>query len=164
MGDGRACNTATGTASTISKERSPNYLFLDLIELSDQTSATILQASLNCLNQNGFCDDYIQENLVAFASNGTSVMLGKQSGVAQNFAEKYPNIILCHCMNHRIELAVSDSVDDVGAVNHFQIFMDKLYTPYRKSSKNQRESAECSRELDLQLIKIGRILAVWYDI
>ncbi|GBM78878.1 E3 SUMO-protein ligase KIAA1586 [Araneus ventricosus] len=63
-----------------SKEHVPNSLFLDLIELPDQTSATILQALLNCLNQNGFCDDYLKDNLVAFASDGASVMLGKQSG------------------------------------------------------------------------------------
>ncbi|GBL81469.1 E3 SUMO-protein ligase KIAA1586 [Araneus ventricosus] len=155
----------------ISKERPRNSLFLDLIELSDQTSDTISRALLNCLNQNGFFDDYLQENLVAFAS----VMLGTQSGVAQKLTEKYPNIILWHCMKHRIELAVSDSVDDLGAVNHFQFVKDKLYTLYSKSPKNQRKLAECSRELDLQLNKIGRILgtrwiarsfksitAVWY--
>ncbi|GBL60853.1 hypothetical protein AVEN_8597-1 [Araneus ventricosus] len=61
----------------INKQRPANSLFLDLIELPDQTSATILRALLNCLNQNGFCDDYLQENLVAFASDSASVMLGK---------------------------------------------------------------------------------------
>ncbi|GBM27989.1 E3 SUMO-protein ligase KIAA1586 [Araneus ventricosus] len=85
-------------------------------------------------------------------------MLGKRSGVAQKFAEKYPNIILWHCMNHKIELDVSDSVDVVGTVNHFQFFMDKLYILYSKSPKNQWELAECTREMDLQSNKIGRIL------
>lgn len=158
-----------------SKELPPNFLFLDLIELPNESADTVLRALLNCLNEHCFCDDYLKENLVAFASDGASVMLGKKSGVAEKLAQNYPNIIPWHCMNHRIELAVSDSVDDVGAVNHFQIFMDKLYTLYSKSPKNQRELAKCAHELDLQLNKIGRILgtrwvassfksvtAVWY--
>ncbi|KAK9679701.1 hypothetical protein QE152_g39795 [Popillia japonica] len=116
-------------------------------------------------------------------------MLGKKSGVVekllqefpnivpwQKLLQEFPNIVPWHCMNHRIELAVSDSISDVGAVNHFQIFMDKLYTLYSKSPKNQRELAECASELDLELNKIGRILgtrwvsssfktvtAVWYS-
>ncbi|GBN73830.1 E3 SUMO-protein ligase KIAA1586 [Araneus ventricosus] len=110
----------------ISKERPPNSFFLDLIELPDQTSATILRAFLNCLNQNSFCDEYLQENLVAFASDGSSVMLGKRYGVEQNLAEKYPNIILWHCMKHRIELAnfkcwIVKKVKQIGRIGETEI-------------------------------------------
>lgn len=62
-------------------------------------------------------------------------------------------------MNHRLELALADAVDEVGGVNHFQIFMDKLYTLYSRSPMNQRQLADCAGELDQQINKIGRILS-----
>ncbi|XP_050516420.1 E3 SUMO-protein ligase KIAA1586-like [Diabrotica virgifera virgifera] len=158
-----------------SKDLPPNVLFLDLIELPNQTADSIFEALLGCLKKYGFDFEYLKENLVAFACDGASVMLGKKSGVVEKLLQQFPNIVPWHCMNHRIELAVSDSINDVGAINHFQMFMDKLYTLYSKSPKNQRELAECASELDLQLQKVDRILgtrwvsssfktvmAVWY--
>lgn len=38
--------------------------------------------------------------------------------------------------------------------------MDKLYSLYSQSPKNQRELANCVAELDIQLTKIGRVLSV----
>ncbi|KAK9693494.1 protein of unknown function (DUF4371) [Popillia japonica] len=118
-----------------SKDLPPNVLFLDLIELPNQTADSIFEALLGCLKKYGFDREYLKENLVAFACDGASVMLGKKSGVVEKLLQEFPNIVPWHCMNHRIELAVSDSISDVGAVNHFQIFMDKLYTLYSKSPK-----------------------------
>ncbi|KAJ8885303.1 hypothetical protein PR048_011500 [Dryococelus australis] len=69
--------------SEVSKELPPSFLFLDLIELPDQKSVTVFEHLLNSLNKHGFHDNYLKENLVALASDGTSVMLGKNSGVAK---------------------------------------------------------------------------------
>ncbi|KAJ4430074.1 hypothetical protein ANN_22283 [Periplaneta americana] len=85
-------------------------------------------------------------------------MLGKQSGVAQKFSSQYPNIIIWHCMNHRLELALADAIDEVGGVNHFQIVLDKLYTLYSRSPMNQRQLAECAVQLDQAMNKIACIL------
>lgn len=57
-------------------------------------------------------------------------MLGKTSGVAEKLVKKYPNTIPWLCMNYRIELAVSDSTNVLGAINHFQYFMDNLYSHF----------------------------------
>ena len=104
-------------------------------------------------------------NLICFASDGASVMLGKKSGVASLLAEKYPNIIRWHCLNHRLELAVSSAIKEVTAVNHFQVFFDKLYTLYSRSPKNKHEIDSCAAELGLQLNKIGRIFNVrWVEV
>lgn len=60
-------------------------------------------------------------------SDGASVMLGKNSGVATRLTAKYPNLFTWHCMSHKLELAVSDVVDEVHAINHFKTFMDKMH-------------------------------------
>ncbi|KAJ8896690.1 hypothetical protein PR048_002035 [Dryococelus australis] len=49
--------------------------------------------------------------------DGASVMLVKHSGVAQKLLSQYRNIIIWHCINHRLELALADSVDEVVVPN-----------------------------------------------
>ncbi|KAJ8875955.1 hypothetical protein PR048_023863 [Dryococelus australis] len=67
---------------------------------------------------------YLKKHLVGFTRDGSSVMLGKHSAVAQKCLFQYPNVIIWHCLNYRLELALANSVDVVGGVNHFHIFID----------------------------------------
>lgn len=66
-------------------------------------------------------------------------MIGKDSGVATRLTIILPKLIICHCSYHRLELAVSDVVNEVAVINHFKIFIDKLYSLYHQSPKNQNE-------------------------
>ncbi|XP_062926722.1 E3 SUMO-protein ligase KIAA1586-like [Mobula hypostoma] len=131
---------------------------LDLIELPDQKAATIAKHLLNCLNNHGFDDSYLKQNLVAFASDGAGVMLGVKSGVATILKEHYPDVIIWHCLIHRLELAVGDLVREVHGINHFQSFMDKLYSVYSRSPLNQKELSEWASQLEQQICKIGHVL------
>ncbi|KAJ3601100.1 hypothetical protein NHX12_032073 [Muraenolepis orangiensis] len=96
------------------------FLFLELVELESQRAKDIEEALLNCLDTAGFTEEWLQNNWVSFVSDGASVMLGKNSGVA------------------RVELAVSDAVDEVQAVNHFKVFLEKIHNLYSQSNKNAR--------------------------
>ncbi|KAK1887604.1 E3 SUMO-protein ligase KIAA1586 [Dissostichus eleginoides] len=89
----------------------------------------------------------------------SSVMLGKNSGVATRLTARYPNLFTWHCMNHRLELAVSDAVDEVQAVNHFKVFLEKIHNLYSQSNKNSRELLEAAQEVGSQVLKIGRVLS-----
>ncbi len=86
-------------------------------------------------------------------------MLGKNSGVATRLTARYPNLFTWHCMNHRLELAVSDAVDEVQAVNHFKAFMEKIHNLYSQSNKNSRELLEAAQEVGSQVLKISRVLS-----
>jgi hypothetical protein len=136
----------------------PHFMLLDLIELNDQLADTIIAALLDCLAKHGFDDAYLREHLVAFASDGASVMTGRKSGVATQLAKKYPSIITWHCLNHRLELAVGDAIDETQGTNHFRSFMDALYTLYSRSPKTSRKLETEAHELDIQIKKIGRVL------
>ena len=140
------------------KSLDPEFLFFDLIELPNQRAETIMDHLLKCLSDNGFDDGYLKKHLVAFASDGASVMLGRKAGIATKMSEKYPNILTWHCLNHRLELAVGDTVHDITAMNHFQSFMDSLYTLYSRSPQNQEQLKECAAKLTLQVRRIGRVL------
>lgn len=90
----------------------PEFVFLELVELESQRAEDIEEALLNCLDTAGFSEAWLQKNWVSFVSDGASVMLGKNSGVATRLTARYPNLFTWHCMNHRLGLAVSDAVDD----------------------------------------------------
>ena len=93
-------------------------------------------------------DEFLRKCLISIACDGASVMLGRKAGVATALKEQFPNLVIWHCCNHRLELAVSDTREEVQGVNHFQTFFDKLYSLYSLSPKNQRELMECSATLD----------------
>ena len=101
--------------------------------------------------------NFLQDHLVAFASDGASVMLGKKAGVAKLLRDKFPRIVMWHCVPHRPELSLHDSLHEVSGTNNFKYFIDKLYTVYHASPKNRHELQECASELDIQLASIGRL-------
>lgn len=72
----------------------------------------------------------------------------------------FPNLIIWHCSNHRLELAVNDVVNEVDGINRFKIFMNKLYSLYHQSPKNLNELRQVVSSLEKQILQIGRILSV----
>lgn len=141
-------------------------MFLDLIELRDQRANTIVQHLLKCLDAHRFDDAYLRKYLVAFASDGASVMVRRKSGVAKQLSEQYPNSLTWHCLNHRLELAVGDNVSDISAVNHFQAFMDKLHCVLSITPKPKRAERVCCRiatasgknQLCIKYERVGKFL------
>lgn len=80
-------------------------MFLDLVEIADESAATIIDALLKCTKNYGFNGDYLKANFVSFASDVASVMVGKKSGVASRRTALYPNLITWQCLSLRLELA-----------------------------------------------------------
>lgn len=139
--------------------RKPVNLFINLIELTDVTATGIFNSLIENLCLIGFTQDYLKKNLVAFACDGAAVMLGRRSGVSTLLKNMFPSILIWHCANHRLELSVADAVKSVSSINRFKSFMDKLYVIYHASPKNSRELSICATELEVQILKIGRILS-----
>lgn len=133
---------------------------MDLVELDNQSAVNIVDKLLTCLHKCGFNETFLQQNWVSFVSDGASVLLGKKNGVAKRLKDKYPLIFSWHCMNHRLESAVNDSVKDVTATNHFKSFLDILYALYSRSPKNQNELKMTCAELDMIFLKDGRVMDV----
>ncbi len=79
----------------------PYFVSLDLVELPHQKAETIVRFLLDCLKSHGFDHQCLSEHLVAFASDGTTVMLGPKSGVAQR---------LSNLLSKHLDLAPSKSL------------------------------------------------------
>ena len=52
-------------------------------------------------------------------------MLGGNCGIGSRLKNDYTTIILWHCLNHRLQLILNDSVNDIKQVNYFKVFMHK---------------------------------------
>ncbi len=144
----------------IDVQAQPVTFFLDLVELVDATSDGIATALLQCLDSHGLTEQILAECFISFASDGASVMLGKNNGVYALLKGKFRSLIGWHCLNHRLELSVHDAVKVCTQVNHFKIFLDKLYSVYSTSPKHKRELEQCASELGSEVNKIGKVLDV----
>lgn len=138
----------------------PECIFLDLCELDSQDAEHIEMKLLETLKIHGFNEEYLKTNWIAIATDGASVMVGKYSGVVTRLRQRYPKLFTWHCLNHRLELSVSDVIKDVRGINHFKSFLDKLYTIYSQSPKNSRALECVCHELGLKFKKVGRVLGM----
>ena len=115
---------------------------------------------VDCLLKNGYSIKLLQEVIIGFCSDGASVMLRTKSGVGKLLKDKFPGIILWHCLNHRLELAVGIALEIIGGTNDFQSFLEHLYSLYSQSPKNKRELDQCFHDLQTTLKEIGKVLTI----
>ena len=144
--------------AVVGELRKPQTFFFDLIELTSTTAEDIYSALVRCLKSHGLTVDILKLLLICIATDGASVMLGKESGVCSRFLRQFPRLVIWHCSNHRLELSVHDTVEEVAGINNFHIFFDKLYALYHQSPKAQRELEDSCKDLHERCLTIGRIL------
>ena len=87
-------------------------------------------------------------------------MLGCKSGVGTLLKKDFLSIILWHCLKHRLELAVNDSINAVSGNNYIQAFFTKVYSAFSMSPKLQRELKSISSEVDVELKKVGKLFTI----
>ncbi|XP_016001168.2 E3 SUMO-protein ligase KIAA1586 homolog isoform X1 [Rousettus aegyptiacus] len=144
---------------TVQSVPAPVMLFVALKELVSTTAQCIVSTLLNTLNDYGFTNEYLKANLIAFCSDGANTMLGRKSGVATKMLENFPEIIIWNCLNHRLQLSLDDSISEIKQVNHFKIFIDKIYSIYHQSNKNKNKLLEpVAKDLEIEIVKIGRVM------
>jgi hypothetical protein len=76
------------------------------------------QALVDDLQLYGMTETCLSSFLVSVACDGTSVMLGLKSGVAELLKEEFRSVIFWQCANHTLELSAADTVKSVA------VFMD----------------------------------------
>ena len=98
------------------------------MELNSQNAEALSCALLCSLKSIGFNEEYFLFNWIAFVSDVASVLMGEKSGVATRLYETIStSFYMALSLNHHLELAVGDAVEDSDAMNRFKIFMDSLY-------------------------------------
>jgi hypothetical protein len=46
-------------------------------------------------------------------------MIGQKAGMGELLTDKYPDLLVWHCSNHRLKLAVDDVVNEVVGISNF---------------------------------------------
>jgi len=87
-------------------------------------------------------------------------VLGTKSGVGKLLKDKFPNITLWHCLNHRIELAVGDTLGIANGKNGLQSLIASLHSLHSLSPKNMLELSECAHDFHVTLKRNGKLFAV----
>ena len=100
-------------------------IFFDLIHLESTKAIDIKISLMRCLEKHGLKKEILGEIFIGLCTDGASVMLGKRAGLATLMKQDFPNIITWHCLNHRLELAVHDTMKDITTTNHFAVFLHK---------------------------------------
>ena len=131
--------------------------FLALLEIEDASACGLEKTLVDFLHEIGFSEELLRNQFTAFCSDGASCMIGQHKGLATLLKSKYPQLHTFHCMAHRLELAVKNTVDTINAVSHFRIFVDELYKVYSTSPKNQRELNSVSETLCVELLKVQKV-------
>jgi len=67
--------------------------------------------------------------------------------------DEFPDIVLWHCLNHRLELAVDNALNATSGTNELQSFLESLYSLYSQSPKNVRGLSACDHDLHISLKK-----------
>ena len=114
--------------------------FLGLLPVESATAAGLEKTLLDFLHSIGLTDDIMREQFIGFCSDGASTMTGEHNGLATLLSRKFPGLKSFHCMAHRLELAVKNTVDAVNPVSHLRSLIEGIYKVYSLSPKNQREN------------------------
>lgn len=74
-------------------------------------------------------------------------MMGEKTGVAGRLKQRIPHIITIHCVAHKLELAVLDSVKGCDYLVTFEDTLKTIFKMYYYSPKKRRELCEISELL-----------------
>ena len=73
---------------------------------------------------------------MGLATDGASVMVGKQNGVAARFRIVNPKLINLHCVCHRLALAATDTCSELKPIKSIESVLRQLWYYFQNSPKN----------------------------
>ncbi len=121
--------------------------FLGCISLEKADAASILGGLQQIVSENTDYEwpDFMQK-VVACSTDGASVMLGRSTGVATRLKETQPDLIILHCLVHRLELGYKDASRSVKlydkAINTLAMGLYYFYYRSPLNRTNLRRAAK----------------------
>ncbi|CAG8695454.1 22249_t:CDS:2, partial [Gigaspora rosea] len=106
--------------------------------------------------------------LTAFASDGASVMLGKNEGVAAKLSRicTYP-LIVNHCVAHKLALACKDAKKEIRFYGKVEYLVKRIYNYFKNSCSRIQQLQEIQNILDDPTLKIKKLYEIrwlaWYE-
>ncbi|KAI2645894.1 Zinc finger protein 862 [Labeo rohita] len=116
--------------------------------IKSANAAGILEAIDEAVNTMSIREDTWKKKVVCANFDGAAVMMGVKTGVAERLKQRIPHIITIHCVAHKLELAVLDSVKGCEYLVKFEDTLKTIFKMYYYSPKKRRELTEISELLN----------------
>jgi hypothetical protein len=84
-----------------------------IVDVKHAHAVGILNAIDDAVKDVGITQEVWLSNVVCANFDGASVMIGEINGVAGRLKRHVPHIVVLHCVAHKLELAVFDTVKRV---------------------------------------------------
>ncbi|XP_062585165.1 zinc finger protein 862-like [Saccostrea cucullata] len=104
--------------------------FLQDVKLSNGEAETIYSAMKGYLASK----EIPLRKMTSFASDGPAVMVGKRNGVVAKLQHDNPEVLHLHCMNHRLQLAVSKAFKSIPMISNTDELLTALFKYYHYST------------------------------
>lgn len=124
--------------------------FLGLVKLEAADAENIHKTVLKCLEDVGIP----LANMIGFAADNASVMMGNIRGVQARFREMVPHIFVLGCVCHSFHLCASAVANKLP--KSIEDFARSVYNHFSNSSKRIEELAECQTFVNLKPHKMLR--------
>ena len=116
----------------------PKTMFVHSAQVARGQAQNIMEAIERSITTNLMTtwDDFIK-TMIAMGSDGASVMLGSERGVAALLKKNAPWLIAVHCYGHRLELAFKDVIKKVPLLERMNVLLYDLFYFYHRSPLNR---------------------------
>ena len=82
------------------------------------------------------------QKMVLFTSDGASVMLGKNNGVAARLRHEIKHLSEQHCVAHKEDFAIDDAWKQVSIMHDIETLLRTVYTMFHRSSVRKEQFQE----------------------
>ena len=123
-----------------------------MVGIPDGRAITIMEVLQNLCEDNEF--DF-RKKLVAFGSDGASIMAGKRNGVSALLKQLVLWVIANHCMAHRLALYSAQTTDEIPYnIKKFKATLGQLYRFYGYSGVLMTDLEEIQTVLNDPQLKL----------
>jgi hypothetical protein len=113
---------STGTSDKFSYS-SIHEQFLCNIECTDGDALSITKSTIDVLTRY----NVPKHKIVALATDGAPVMVGRRNMVAARLKVMYPQLVAVHCHAHKLMLCISQAADRVSLFSDIQNTLIAIY-------------------------------------
>ncbi|GES83200.1 zinc finger protein 862-like [Rhizophagus clarus] len=136
--------------------------YVKLLHLNGKDAESIFSAIFSLLESKG-----LEKKIMSFSSDGASVMLGRNNGVATKLANKNPYLFVSHCIAHRLALACNSAQKQVAFCKYIETLIKETYHFFSNSEKRVETLRNFQSILDHPTLKIKNIFEIrwlsWYE-
>lgn len=152
------------------EDNNPVIYFYKLIETKSEKGISSFEALRDAFKseKRSQFHDYMQNNLIGFASDGAPSNTGKNSGTIKHIRDwaRSP-IFAIHCLAHRLELAVEhafNSLTNTVQMNKISEYLDKtirkIHSFYDKGFKRKNNLKTTCQTLKIKFVALSDIIPI----